>query len=703
MNQGAPPLNTPVAAKRPSLLEMATPITRGDGTGSSYGGGLLMAPAPNLPPRDISSNTIPTFSTDEGDSALGRQGPSALGASVTSSETPGSNRWESIGGMPIVMGHGEEGSLDPTQFLPSTSIHDRVARGVASSSELTRRNANSSTTSNSDVSAKSMPSLLPSESKRLLRVGADDLTATSEVSQELSLDLAELPNLAKTRSDRKRDKAAAAAGGTTATAAAAAPSSESNRKKSPPRRRQSESKPRRMEDAAGGSSEPQNWFGGRQVIMSTASDSDDNSPNSHETNLLPNSFYSGDQATLSESGSTNPSITRLQRKQGSSGTMDTPRTASGIPTAPQTLPVGPNVPKPDDELPDLRSISEGSMSTSSGSTTSGTREASANSNVFSDSFMDGKVESPSSSQTSHSATEHFFSGNKSSPVLGMAATMIVGDGAGTQESSNDPPTASSATSFNMHFDSDSAGFGDFAPVEGRGRGTLRSGESKTTISTKTPIDHLPAEEMERLEQHKQKKILEALATVAKKKAKLDGKSIPSDKHFRTSSNAHTDVASLGSAGDIHIMGTWIKFSKKDIKEDPGRDDDVDSMDEITLDSHLVRDEMRFGNGQHSGVPAVKQNAGRRRSFGSRIRSSINAFRCRGDNWPCRPKNRYSASRRPTVTSTSRKPRLEKKLSSRRCLLYADAEEDGFDQALIGYDDTEIGRAGLSGIDEYEDL
>ena len=114
-------------------------------------------------------------------------------------------------------------------------------------------------------------------------------------------------------------------------------------------------------------------------------------------------------------------------------------------------------------------------------------------------------------------------------------------------------------------------------------------------------------------------------------------------------------------------------------------------DNITLDSELQADEMRY-DGFRRDVPELKKHV-RRLSLGGCIRSSIKAMREKGrcvtTNWACRDKKK----------AMRRRPKLEKKLSSRRCLLHTEEQTYDRSHVLSGAQSQRRQLQSLVGIDE----
>lgn len=510
-------------------------------------------------PSEFSSGTVPYLSSEGGSEKL---------------SDGGSSKWVSKRGVLVDMPSDDEGSIDPAT-LPNL----RAAR-PSSSSEIARlqQRRKDNCVSDSEFSRKSMPSKLPSQAPTCL-LGSYSFTMEAS---EISIDPATLPNLAETRKERK-DMA------------------------------------NRDETEAGGVPD---WaaIGGRPIVMSKASDSSGSSKShgsSQSSHLLPSSFQELDdiRATMSESGSTNPSITKLSSKLKAA--------------------------KPD-EAPELKSISEDSGGSSSteddDSSTSSTSEESesplqqSSSSVFSSSFVVGHspIESPVGSMT-----DHFFSPRTRSSLIGVLS--IAGD------VFSDDVSEFSLSKFDMDaFDSESFAFGDFATLD------------------LEPKDGSKGKSMRKKEKD-----------TAARKAEGVHPGLPSKQRSN-----QVEVYSLGSAGDVHV-GSAVHFSSSSAS--PVEYDD-DSSDEITLDSELVDDEFHFGD-YRPNVPTVNEFWMRKVPKGSltrRIAKSFKDMRSKGQSvtvhWP----SKRSASKEHSRFST---PKLERRMSSRRCLLHY-SDEGTFDRRHV---------------------
>jgi hypothetical protein len=131
---------------------------------------------------------------------------------------------------------------------------------------------------------------------------------------------------------------------------------------------------------------------------------------------------------------------------------------------------------------------------------------------------------------------------------------------------------------------------------------------------------------------------------------------------------HVEIHSVGSAGDIHV-GSLVHFSSSS-----SPDDSSVSSGEITLDAELAIDELRFDD-HHRKVPAVNEAWTRNVPKGSLTRRIAKSFR------QMRSKRQSAASKRLPCCPTFEKPDLERRMSSRRCLLHY-SDDGTFDRRHV---------------------
>jgi hypothetical protein len=277
---------------------------------------------PRSTKRTLPSTTIPTISSIGSDSNTEASLSMPDTVEPLKPATSSNPIWASIGGVPIVVSSDDDRSLDPLN-LPhygsrraSTNSATGSKMQAFSSTELKNRASfiaqEMSSGTISTLTTKSVPLLMPSESKRTLKA------ASMYESSDFSIDPTTLPNLSNLRNLRL----------------------------------ESDSKPPAKETANHG---PQ-WaaIGGRQIMMPT----DENGISSTNTNVSPETAESG----------VLPSSFHLKNKLSSSGSVSTPstRTLHMISSTRNLMQQGETSSVlTSDDMPDLKSLSEASYGESS--------------------------------------------------------------------------------------------------------------------------------------------------------------------------------------------------------------------------------------------------------------------------------------------------------------------------------------------------
>ena len=498
---------------------------------------------------------------------------------------------------------------------PFTSSSSSSNRQSKSSEEIDRRKSATNSTSPSENSYKSVHSKLPSTS-------TSDLFFTYP--SEASIDPSNFPNLAADRVARNS--------GT-----------------------KSDHKPTPLWAA----------IGGRPLVMSTSPEShssEDHAGGSVKSNLLPSSFHESENVH-GFSGSTESSPTLSMVK-------------SITPTVVTTTPVVTNRSRNRkgeqvEEIPDLKSISEGSMSESSSTESSRSSDSS-----------DSTSGSTSSDSSSSSSSEVPSNSASTSP------SYIVEERVEHTEGSRGP-TPDHALVFSDSFvkkkpllpsslesesESETDSLKEFprffrTPSQSKVGVLSEAGNVFTDDVSQYSFDHIAA-----------------LGIDPVPEGDLSQRKIRPGAEFVRQLSQHTSVCSVDTAGDIH-MGATVRFGSM---MDWSDDSSSSVADDVTLDSELQADDRRY-DGFRRVVPKIKK---RQRSIGGCIRSSIKAMRERGlcvtSAWGCCDKKE----------AMKRRPSLEKELSSRRCLLHL--EEATYDRSHVLSDTPYQRRETQSLVDIDED-
>ena len=593
-------------------------------------------------PRQFSSATIPSLAdTLENDKS-----------DVEDDNNEGDNRitsWATMGANPIVMRSeaGEDDSIDPknlpnlqairrTQFTSSSSSSNKYSK---SSGEIDRRKL-PEISSSSEFTSKSVPSYLPSTSNRHLFV-----TQPSES----SLDPSTLPNLAAERTSYK---------------------SEMKKQKQQP------------------TSVPF-WaaIGGRPIVMSTSSESHHSSDEhggerSVKSNLLPSSFHESDHIH-GLSGSTESSTPSLVKKI----------TPTRVTTTPVLQHRGEE--HSGDDLPDLKSISEGSMSESSSTSHSSTSHSGSSSS------------SDSSDSTSSSSSDSTDDSSSSSPSAvpsnapSMTPSYIVEERVEHAEGSRGP-TLDYALVFSDSFVRTSSLLPNRSGSESetddrKDFPRFSRAPSRRNVGILSEAGDVFTDDVSQYSLDKFHRSFEVTpdGTHRSDSKRSKQRSVEHEVDVGTGRRAdlvrqlsqHTGVCTVEGAGDIHV-GATVRFGRDMDSSDESSSSDSDN---ITLDSELQADEMRY-DGFRRDVPELKKHV-RRLSLGGCIRSSIKAMREKGrcvtTHWPCRDKK----------NAMRRRPKFEKKLSSRRCLLHTEEQTYDRSHVLSGTQSQRRQLQSLVGIDE----
>jgi hypothetical protein len=275
-------------------------------------------------PRQTSGVSIPTLSSLGADT---HDEESVEGDTVLplKSSSAHNSVWATIGGVPIVVSSDDDRSIDPMQLAnpraqraPNTSLTTTNRLNFSSTEFQNRRIVEDKSSGTiSTLTTKSVPVLMPSESKRTLKA------ASMYEESDFSIDPSTLPNLADFRQKRQESEAT---------------------------RQQQESD--RMQTGTG----PQ-WaaIGGRQIMMPTSehglsSNATNISPETAESGVLPSSFHS--KQKLSSSGSVSTPSTRTLHNIPSKRNLMYHVESASVHTC--------------DDMPDLTSLSEASYDTASG-------------------------------------------------------------------------------------------------------------------------------------------------------------------------------------------------------------------------------------------------------------------------------------------------------------------------------------------------
>jgi hypothetical protein len=584
-------------------------------------------------PRQFSSATIPSLN----DSLLDVEGGDN-----------NSDKWA----VPIIMRkellEEEDGSIDPSTLPNLAKQKHPNSSGISnkqskSSGDIPRHRKTQDTSS--EASTLSVPSYLPSTSNRYLFSSNSKQQQAQQL--EASLDIMTLPNLSVERHARKQQDALATTGSKPFWAA----------------------------------------IGGRPIVMSS-SDSQNGSGDvsTLKSNLLPNSFHESDINGLSsDSGETSSTPSLVKNIASAQGTVTQP------------------INELSDELPDLKSISEGSMSESSSESSSGSSS--------SDGSRPDDASATNSSTTS--SLPSAVPSNAPSATASATPSYIVEERVEHAEGSRGPWDR--ALKFSDSFvkntspqnllpsrteslESEMSEFPRF--FRGHSRRNLGVLSEAGDVFT----DDVSLYSLERFNTMGFDSVADitsfgtprsgrVLGSAALGTSKGSGADVGSGSPDRRAElvrqlSQHTTVCSADGAGDIHV-GATVRFGGDlDLSDDQSSSDD---SDDITLDSELQADELRY-DGFRRHVPEMKKDT-RRRSLSGCIRSSINAIkiksRCVG-YWTCRDKKQ----------AMKRRPKLEKRLSSRKCLLHT--EEETYDRSHVlsgSKQDQRRQSQRLSGIDE----
>jgi hypothetical protein len=527
-----------------------------------------------VPPGEISSTSAPNFSSSSGMDTHTHSSNSGENYSTRRSALMMADpkQWGKVGGAVLTMPSDDEGSIDPTTLekpgsqrrnSASAAVDSRTQ--VYSSTELQRRRASEAANRSSGTfSTQSVPSLMPSESKRSMKA------AMLYEESELSIDPSTLPSLAHERQPMNPTASVA------------------------------------RENDFGEQGPHWAAIGGRPIVMPM---SDRNAYSTASTNgspdseVLPSSFI--DKNKLSSSGSS--TIHTLSTKQYEMSSVHT-----------------------DEDLPDLKSLSETSNGTSS----------------------DGQ-ESPKMKQTNI---------KKGSLTYPPRAAEILAKKRGALEKQ----TAAEEFAFNDSFvkrghierampppkqEEDGGFFDSFEKLV-----NMEFQESDKVANAGTEVNELKKSSSHESDTSKKKK--KKKKKKRKKRAKIDR--APSQRNLVVSAagdvfiddlqpssleklpRGHFDqqvvkpdftlsvdgssdvpsatgVKSVGSAGDIHLGSAIIHISE--IEEESV------SSDDITIDNELRLDEIRM-EGRRRYVPESKdewKHKGRRASIGNLCKSITSCF------------------------------------------------------------------------------
>jgi hypothetical protein len=275
-------------------------------------------------PRQMSGVSMPTLSSLGGDTH--DEESSVEHDTVVPLKSAASHNavWATIGGVPIVVSSDDDRSIDPMQLAnpraqraPNTSLTTPSRLNFSSTEFQNRRTIEDKSSGTiSTLSTKSVPVLMPSESKRTLKA------ASMYEESDFSIDPSTLPNLADFRQKRHESEA-----------------------------NQQQQEIARLQAGTG----PQ-WaaIGGRQIMMPTSenglsSNITNISPETAESGVLPSSFHS--KQKLSSSGSVSTPSTRTLHNIPSKRNLMYHVESASVHTC--------------DDMPDLRSLSETSYDTAS--------------------------------------------------------------------------------------------------------------------------------------------------------------------------------------------------------------------------------------------------------------------------------------------------------------------------------------------------
>jgi hypothetical protein len=151
-----------------------------------------------------------------------------------------------------------------------------------------------------------------------------------------------------------------------------------------------------------------------------------------------------------------------------------------------------------------------------------------------------------------------------------------------------------------------------------------------------------------------------------------------------SDRRHTELISVGSAGDIHhIVGSTVRFNESpDSSSEP--DDASSSSEEVTIDSDLHRDAQTDAKKPVPHVSRRYGKGGRKKRLGGRLKQSLKAVRNKGkcvtNSWFCESAHqRYGDISKQSKKLEEHSQRLEM-LASQECLLHA--EDDPYDRTHV---------------------
>ncbi|KAI2514215.1 hypothetical protein MHU86_108 [Fragilaria crotonensis] len=570
--------------------------------------------------RNLSSSSMPTLSSIGSDSNTGA--PSTVHDTVESLKSANSSNpiWASIGGVPIVVSSDDDRSLDPLH-LPHYGTRRASANSVTgskrqtfSSTELRHRASfvaqEMSSGTISTLSTKSVPLLMPSESKRTLKA------ASMYESSDFSIDPTTLPNLANLRNLRA----------------------------------ESDAKPQAKETANHG---PQ-WaaIGGRQIVMPTdehgiSSTTTNISPETAESGILPSSFHLKNK--LSSSGSVSTPSTRTLHVISSTRNLMQQGETSSVLTS--------------DDMPDLKSLSEASYGESSSECEAKGKGRHAaipklfaskyskrgahlkpevnpdDHLVFSTSFVN-RMESDGSPDPDLSTLPHSFLAPKKLPRDHELPSSFVGQsalGIQNQEASQAIP-ASSTTDFIIaasHVDlvaslAASKADGDAKNLKEK-KDKKKKGKKK---SKKKNLDRR-RKDQKNIESSRESSRAN-LVPAANGDVFLDDESARSmhslsDGHFDrpilgvedeigNASFPGTGVRSYSSFGDVHLGSAFVAMSDDD--------DDESFASDMSIEAELRLDELRVEGKKHR-IPATKdawkRRARPRQPIGNNILKRVKKF------------------------------------------------------------------------------
>jgi len=148
---------------------------------------------------------------------------------------------------------------------------------------------------------------------------------------------------------------------------------------------------------------------------------------------------------------------------------------------------------------------------------------------------------------------------------------------------------------------------------------------------------------------------------------------------------HTELLSVGSAGDIHqLVGKDVRFNESPDSSGPD-DHSSSSSEDVTLDSDLHRDAQTDAK---KPVPTINRrygSGGKKNLLGGRLKKSIKAIRHRGkcvtDSWFCESANkRYGDISKQSKRLEKQQSQQLEKLASQECLLHV--EDDPYDRTHV---------------------